>query len=130
VDGRKEPNFVAIGAATMFVGVALGAFGAHALKETLGEVGRPIYETGVIYHLVHGLALLLVGILQVVRPGPRLATVGWLFLVGTVLFSGSLYVLAVTGVKLWGAVTPFGGLCYLVGWAMLAFGGLRRASSL
>ena len=116
-----------MGAWTLFVGVGIGAFGAHALKDILGTVGRPIYETGVIYHLVHGLALLAVGILQSVRPDWNLARIGWLFLGGIFLFSGSLYLLAITDVKVLGAITPLGGLCFLIAWALLALQSAKNA---
>lgn len=109
-----------LGAGFMFLAVGLGAFGAHALKEKLGSDMLAIWETGVKYQVYHALALLLLAALR----GPSKAA--WCFAAGIVLFSGSLYVLALTGVKKWGAVTPFGGILFLAGWLILLF---QRASS-
>lgn len=108
-----------------FLCVALGAFGAHALKNVLDSTGREIYEKAVQYQMFHTAALLLVGVLQNSHPQGSLAGPAWSFLLGLVLFSGSLYALALTGVKAWGAVTPFGGLAFLLGWAWLAYALLR-----
>ena len=102
-----------------FLGVALGAFGAHGLKATLGDM-KPVYETGVLYHLVHAVAILLVGLLSERAPDARWNVVAWLFLAGIILFSGSLYLMAITKVSALGFVTPFGGVCFLAGWAYLA----------
>ena len=105
----------------MFLGVALGAFGAHGLKDTLSAEGKQVYQTAVFYHLVHGLALLAVGWLSTVKPlEPLVERAGWAFLIGIVLFSGSLYLLSLTGAKRLGLLTPFGGLALLVGWICLA----------
>src|SRR5436305_1263922 len=98
-------------------GVALGAFGAHALKGRLGPELLEIFRTGVFYQLVHAVALLAVANLRDRLRMPRATT--WLFSVGIVIFSGSLYTLAITGTRLWGAVTPFGGLAFLAGWLTL-----------
>lgn len=103
------------GAALMFLDVALGAFGAHALKSRLTPEMLAVFETGVRYQAYHALAILLVAALR----GPDRAA--WCFLGGVVLFSGSLYALALSGVRWLGAVTPFGGLSFLAGWALLAF---------
>jgi uncharacterized membrane protein YgdD (TMEM256/DUF423 family) len=103
-----------------FMAVALGAFGTHGLKERLTPEMLAIWHTGVEYHLAHSMAALLAGILYV-QSGHRLARVaGWLFIVGNVVFGGSLYVLAVTGTRWLGAITPLGGLAYLAGWLLLA----------
>jgi len=105
-------------------GVALGAFGAHALKARLGPELLEVFRTGVFYQLVHAVALLgIVGIRDRLR-APRVTT--WLFSVGIVIFSGSLYALAMTGVRLWGAITPLGGLAFLGGWASLLLPRPRR----
>ena len=102
-----------------FLGVALGAFGAHGLKTVLEQTGRAAnWETAVLYHLVHAVVL---AAISRIEPLPRAAW--WLFTAGIVIFSGSLYVLAVTGIKMLGAITPFGGLALLGGWLALA---LRR----
>lgn len=108
------------GAAFMFLAVGLGAFGAHALKEKLGPDMLAVWETGVKYQVYHALALLLLAALR----GPSKSA--WCFTAGIVVFSGSLYVLALTGVRKWGAVTPIGGLMFLAGWLILLF---SRASS-
>jgi len=105
----------------MFLGVALGAFGAHALKETLSPEGKQLYHTAVFYHLVHGLGLLAVGWVATLKPmEPFVSRAGWAFIIGIVLFSGSLYALSLTGVKKLGLVTPFGGFAFLMGWLFLA----------
>ena len=101
--------------------VALGAFGAHALKNVLDVYSREIYEKAVQYQMFHTAALLVVGILQHNHPQTSFTGPGWAFLSGIMLFSGSLYLLALTGTKWWGAVTPFGGLAFLLGWGWLAY---------
>lgn len=109
-----------MGAAAMALGVALGAFGAHGLRSRLSPDLLAVYETGVRYHLVHGLALLVTAWLAGRDPrGARLA--GVLFALGILLFSGSLYLLALTGVRGWGAVTPLGGLAWIAAWGLLAW---------
>src|SRR5512135_381267 len=115
--------WVRIGAIFGLLGVGLGAFGAHGLKEKLQTLGTTAtFHTAIEYHLYHALALLAVGLLaQAGRPGSALSAVaGWSFLVGILLFSGSLYALAVTGYTKLGAITPFGGILFLVGWIALA----------
>ena len=110
-------------------GVALGAFGAHGLRSRLTPELLAVYETGVQYHLVHGLAAAIAAL--AVRAGfhQRAATAGWLFVFGIVVFSGSLYLLAVTGTRWLGAVTPIGGLAWLVGWALLAMAAMARRNA-
>ena len=101
-------------AIVMFAAVALGAFGAHGLK--LAPDQKTIYQTGVLYHLVHGLALLAVGWLATVKPGEAsIEYAGFSFLIGILLFSGSLYLLSITGIKKFGMITPLGGLAFLAG---------------
>ncbi len=114
-------SFLIIGAVCGLLAVAIGAFGAHALRDSLDAYAKGIYDTAVQYQMFHATALLVVGLLLVARPELGLALSGWAFLLGIVLFSGSLYLLAVTGTKAWGAVTPFGGLSFLLGWAWLAY---------
>lgn len=104
-----------------FLGVGMGAFGAHALRGRLSSELLSVYQTGVLYHLLHALALLGVGLLM--RQGAdslwvKGAAMG--FFVGTLLFSGSLYMLALSATRAWGVVTPFGGLFFLFGWLSLA----------
>ena len=103
-----------------FVGVALGAFGAHALRARLSPDHLAVFETGVRYQLLHALALLIVGVLIERRPARLTTAAGWCFAVGIVLFSGSLYALTLTGTTAFGMVTPVGGLFFLAGWACLA----------
>ena len=104
-----------------FAAVALGAFGAHGLKQVLVGYSREIYEKAVLYQMFHTLALLAVGILEYQHPHLSLTPAGWAFVTGVVLFSGSLYALALTGLKWLGAITPLGGLAFLLGWIWLAY---------
>lgn len=114
--------------ALAFLGVALGAFGAHALADRFGEYEKGVWQTAVFYHLIHALALLAFGISLAVIPefsASSTATwIGSLFTVGILLFSGSLYALALSGVKVLGAITPLGGVSFLVAWALVARMGL------
>ena len=112
-----------LGAALGFAAVALGAFGAHPLKARLGADMAQVWQTAVLYHGWHALALLAVGLLLVQRPdATAVAIAAWLFVAGVVLFSGSLYLLALTDVRALGAVTPLGGVALLAGWAAFAWG--------
>ena len=117
--------FVALGAISGFVAVAAGAFGAHGLKKHLAPDLLAVFETGARYQMYHALALVLIGYLGAARPSNLLGGSGWCMVAGTVLFSGSLYVLALTGVRWLGAITPLGGLAFLGGWALLAVAALR-----
>ena len=109
------------GSLLMLLGVAMGAFGAHGLKGSLSAEALQTYQTGVLYHLIHGLALLAVGWLATAKPGQGLTSVaGWAFVLGILLFSGSLYLLSITGIRKLGIITPFGGLAFLIGWLCLA----------
>ena len=111
-----------LGAAFMFVAVALGAFGAHALKGRLTSDMASVWQTAVQYHAWHALALFALGLLMLHFPERAgLGLAGSLFVAGILLFSGSLYVLALTGVRGLGAVTPFGGVAFLAGWAVLVW---------
>ncbi|MCK6621888.1 MAG: DUF423 domain-containing protein [Calditrichaceae bacterium] len=119
--------FLFSGSAAAFLGVALGAFGAHALKSKLAAEMLAIYQTGVHYHLVHALGLILVGILAERTGNSALVSwAGWLLLAGIIIFSGSLYALSISGVRALGAITPIGGLSFLAGWALLAVAALRQ----
>jgi uncharacterized membrane protein YgdD (TMEM256/DUF423 family) len=115
------------------LGVILGAFGAHTLKARLTPELLAIFETGVQYQIYHALALLFVALVAEKRPKDGLLTTGgWLFVVGTVLFSGSLYVLALGGVRWLGAITPVGGTACIIGWfclAVAAFWGYGRGKA-
>ena len=116
-----ERTFTLIAALAGFTGVALGAFGAHGLRARLSPEMLAVFETGVRYQLVHAVALLALAGLVDRLNGRLITAAGWLFLTGIVLFSGSLYLLALTGVTILGAITPLGGLAFLAGWACLAF---------
>lgn len=106
--------------------VALGAFGAHALKARLSPDMLQIFETGVRYHFYHALALGLVVVAMQYWPKTNLPTIaGWVFVVGIVIFSGSLYILSTSGVRWWGAITPIGGVAFIAGWACLALAAWR-----
>ena len=119
-------TFIVIGAIAMALGVILGAFGAHGLKSRLTPDLLAVYHTGVEYHLYHALGLLLVGVLIVQFPQVAgLQTGGWLLLAGIVIFSGSLYVLAISGIRWLGAITPIGGLAFIAGWAWIAWSLIR-----
>ncbi len=102
------------------LGVAAGAFGAHALKQRLSTELLQVFETGVRYQMYHAFGLILVALAMDRWPNNTLQIAGWLFLAGIVLFSGSLYALCLSGIRALGAVTPIGGLCFLGGWAFLA----------
>jgi len=120
---RREltKTFTVLGAVNGFLAVALGAFGAHALRDRLSVGMMEVYKTGVQYHMLHAVALLVLAVLADRSQDNRLLKAsGWLFVAGMVLFCGSLYALATTGVRVIGAVTPLGGLCFLAGWALLA----------
>jgi len=111
-----------LGSLLMFIAVALGAFGAHALKARLSSDMLAVWQTAVQYHAWHALALLAVGLM--LRHWPDLAGLawaGWLFVAGIALFSGSLYALALTEFKSLGALTPVGGIAFLLGWLVLAW---------
>ncbi len=119
--------WIAVAAGYGFIGVALGAFGAHALRERLSTEMLAIYRTGVEYHFVHVLALLAVALLARSAASPLLNASAWCFALGVLVFSGSLYALALFGVKVLGAITPIGGLLFLAGWALLFLWALRSA---
>ena len=103
------------------LGVAAGAFGAHALKQRLSAELLQVFETGVRYQMYHAFGLLVVALAMNRWPSNTIQIAGWLFLAGIVLFSGSLYALCLSGIRALGAITPIGGLCFLAGWVFLAF---------
>ncbi|AYC28776.1 DUF423 domain-containing protein [Paenisporosarcina cavernae] len=116
------PFFIIAGAVNAFLAVALGAFGAHALKEKLSEKYLAIWETAVQYQMFHAVALLVIGVLlstSLLGPVSSLNWAGYLLLAGIIIFSGSLYVLSLTGIGVLGAITPIGGVAFLAGWVML-----------
>ena len=114
--------FAALGSVSALVAVAAGAFGAHALRTRLAPEALAAFETGVRYQMYHALALLFVAWAATRWPAEPVRAAGWLFAAGTVVFSGSLYALGLTGVRGFGAVTPLGGLAFLAGWLALAVG--------
>lgn len=118
--------FFALGSASALVAVAAGAFGAHGLRARLSPDLLAVFETAARYQMYHALALLAVGWAVTRWPGPWPVRAGWLFAVGTLLFSGSLYALALSGMRWLGAVTPLGGVAFLAGWACLLLALLRR----
>ena len=99
--------------------VMIGAFGAHALKEILDDYGKSIYNKAVLYHMFHSIALLILGLINKIQPEISLSISGWSFLFGIILFSGSLYILAITGIKSLGMITPIGGILFIIGWVFL-----------
>ena len=117
-----------LGALLLFAAVGLGAFGAHALKARLAPDMQAIWQTAVQYHAWHALGLLAAGLLMMPRPGaPALGLAAWLFVAGIARFSGSLYALALSGVRGFGAITPFGGVAFLAGWLAFAWAAWRAA---
>ncbi|HSC58242.1 MAG TPA: DUF423 domain-containing protein [Gemmatimonadales bacterium] len=120
-----DRTFAALGALSAGLAVAAGAFGAHALKGHLSAEDLAVFETGARYQMYHALALLAVAWAASRWPGPSVTAAGWLFVAGTILFSGSLYALALSGVRWLGAITPLGGVAFLAGWACLALGAWR-----
>lgn len=119
-----DRRWLAAGAALAFLGVALGAFGAHGLRARVTPDMLAVWKTAVEYQMYHAFALLVLGLLAL--PGRLSTAAGALFLAGIVLFSGSLYALVLSGVRVLGAITPFGGVCFLIGWVVLAAGVLKR----
>ena len=113
--------FLLLGSILMFIGVGMGAFGAHSLADFLAEVGREgTFETAVRYQIYHGLGLLIVGFLSHQSAAPLLNWSGWCLFAGALVFSGSLYILIFSGIRWMGAITPIGGVLFLAGWACLA----------
>ena len=117
-------NWSATGAILMALGVMLGAFGAHALRDRLDAYSLDVYQKAVFYHFIHALGILIVARTSTLTQSAT-TTVCALLLAGIVLFSGSLYLLAVTGTRALGAITPFGGLAFIAAWLLLAYHLLR-----
>lgn len=120
-----ERLFVTLGAVSGFIAVGAGAFGAHALRARLAPDLLTVFETAARYQMYHALALIAVAWVVSRSPGGPAAWAGWLFVGGMIVFSGSLYLLALTGIRWLGAVTPLGGACFLAGWLCLALGAAR-----
>jgi len=124
-------NWIAIGAALMALAVAFGAFGGHVLKERFDAYPISVYEKAVFYHFVHALGILLVALLartNAISPAGE-QRVAWLLLIGIVVFSGSLYALAISGVRILGAITPVGGVAFILGWLVLIYEAVRAQRS-
>jgi uncharacterized membrane protein YgdD (TMEM256/DUF423 family) len=119
-----DRTFLLAGAIAGLIAVAFGAFGAHGLRGRLTPDMLAVFETGVRYHMYHALALLLTAALVPQVPGKAIVAAGWFFAGGIVLFSGSLYLLAATGVTILGAITPIGGVAFLAGWVALVIAAL------
>lgn len=123
---EKNKTAFVVGSLLAAIGVILGAFGAHGLSKTMPSYYMEIFRTGVNYHLVHAIGLLTVGIVPVAKKNKRLILFSTLaFGFGILLFSGSLYLLALTKIKFFGAITPFGGVLFILGWLSLALGALN-----
>ena len=114
-------TFAILGALSAFVSVAAGAFGAHSLRQRITPEMLGIFETAARYQMYHALGLIAVAWAVERRPGTYTCSAGWCFVAGTLLFSGSLYTLALTGARWLGAVTPLGGLAFLLGWLAFAW---------
>ncbi|MBV9763309.1 MAG: DUF423 domain-containing protein [Acidobacteriaceae bacterium] len=120
-------NWAAIGAALLALAVGFGAFGAHGLRNRLDAYSMSVYEKAVFYHFIHALGILLVALLArtnaITLAGQN--RVAWLLLIGILIFSGSLYALAISGARILGAITPIGGICFIAGWILLVCEALR-----
>lgn len=113
--------FILCGAISGFLSVSLGAFAAHSLKQQLSEHYLSVFQTGVTYQFYHALGLMLIGLIAYHHNTTGIKLAGWFMLAGSVVFSGSLYLLSLTGIRWLGMITPLGGLCFLTGWALLAY---------
>lgn len=121
---QKSP-FITLGSSLAFLAVMLGAFGAHGLKNTLSSELLTVYQTAVDYQMWHALGLLIIGLIQLQKPSTLLNTAGWFMFTGILIFSGSLYALSLTGIKLLGAITPIGGTSFLIAWLLLAYTSIK-----
>jgi len=122
--------FVLLGSLSAFVGVALGAFGAHGLKTRVTPEMLTVWQTGVQYHLVHALSLVLIGILCQLMPesSSLVRSAGWMILAGSLLFSGSLYLMVLSDIRALGMITPLGGIAFLIGWLLLAIAAWQQVA--
>ncbi|MBH5318545.1 DUF423 domain-containing protein [Paenibacillus sp. GSMTC-2017] len=121
------PKYFIIGAFNAALAIALGAFGAHGLEEKISEHYLEVFETGVRYHMYSALGLMLISLMdKMVNGSPRAQIGGKLILAGTIIFSGSLYVLSLTGYSKLGMITPIGGLCMLIGWGFVIAGAIKN----
>lgn len=120
--------FIIVGAINAFIAVALGAFGAHGLKDKLDAHYLDIWKTGVTYQMFHAIGILIIGLLmsKVAAASPQFTWAGWLMLAGIIFFSGSLYVLSLTQIGILGAITPIGGVCFLAAWILIVVGAVKH----
>lgn len=119
--------FLLIGSINMVLAVGLGAFGAHGLQPKLSERMFEIYQTGVQYHMIHAIGILIIAIVADRLGNPAmLSWAGWTMFLGIIFFSGSLYVLSISGIKILGAITPIGGVFFIVGWVLLAISAFKN----
>jgi len=123
---KKTKFWIKIAGIYGFFGVAMGAFGAHFLKEKLPQDLFTVFETGSRYCLIHAVALLAVGILSTIQPSIQTNRSGWFFTMGIAVFSGTLWILAITGQRWMGAITPIGGVFLMLGWLMLFLSGVAK----
>tara|TARA_B110000444_G_scaffold3596_1_gene3325 strand:+ start:2909 stop:3277 length:369 start_codon:yes stop_codon:yes gene_type:complete len=114
-------TWIVFGSILTGLAILLGAFGAHALKSRISPEDLAIFETGIRYHIYHSIGLILIGILGFYFPHNLIDIPAKLFLLGISIFSGSLYLLVLTNTRWLGAITPIGGICYMIGWLLLAF---------
>ena len=128
----KPAAWIVIASIFGFLGVALGAFGAHALQDRFGDYEKGIWQTAVQYHLLHAVVLLAFGLavttsleVRSIAAGTLTSAIGWFFTVGILVFSGSLYALALTGTRILGAITPIGGVAFILAWLLTAWAALR-----
>ena len=118
-------NWTAVGAIGLALAVTLGAFGAHGLRGRLDAYSMDVYEKAVFYHFIHALGILIVSIIPRIGVAPAGGWVCVLLTAGIAIFSGSLYGLAITGIRALGAITPLGGICFIAAWLLLAYAVLR-----
>ena len=121
-----ERTFYVLGSFSAFIAVAAGAFGAHGVKGRLSPEMLSIFEVGVRYQMYHAFAIIAAACAQSKWSAKKILAAGWFFIAGTIVFSGSLYMLGLSGIKWLGAITPLGGIAFLLGWGCLAWGALKR----
>ena len=124
----QQKIFFSCAAVSGFLVVSLGAFAAHALSPQIPPESRELLQTGIKYQMFHTLVLGLIALIKEDSFQSWTSAAGWFFIAGMILFSGSLYALAFSGARIWGAVTPLGGICFLVGWVILFFGNQKNRS--
>lgn len=129
---RKKMNarfFIVLAALNMFMSIAAGAFGAHGLKKILSTDMLTIWQTAVTYQMIHALGIFLIAVLSYQIKTRVLSAAAYIMFIGIILFSGSLYILALTGVNALGIVTPFGGTLFLIGWGLVAYAATKNTAA-